>query len=354
MLIPDDLLTNWNQFIAECCDGSVPSEPPEMVQQAINTVRRLWPEHLEAMAPLGTGPAVAAPLIALGVDLMRCEARPGFAAILARLRGGEKPARAEIEVASAFAGGGLVFDLEPSLNGKTLDSVVRIDGADIYVEVIAPETSSAMANAYEALRKIAVVVVQHRAGVHVDVQLEEEPEASREAVVAAVSSLPADGWIRRVKGVGKLCAAPIPNGPVSIPPRIASDGNAPLLYKFHARMEAAICTSATIAYAMHDERVKSLLYKELKHFTKGECNALVVCVTNVPGGMTWWGDFAKRWFRPDQNTRIGAVILYDSVSVAPMAVHKRWRVIENPYALKPLPSSFLGALRDLDEEWATQ
>lgn len=351
MQIPQDLVANWDAFIAECCEGSVPSESPDDVRSAISAVRRLWPEYLDEMESLGTGPAMAAPLIALGLDLARCEHRAGFAAILTRLRGGEEPARAEIEVASAFASRGLDFDLEPPLNGKTLDSVVRIDGVNVYVEVIAPETSDAMAQTYQALKEVAVAVVQRRAGVHVDLRLDAEPEASLHRVIAAVDALPADGWIRRVTDLGLACATPSRIGPLTIPPRIESDGKAPMLYNFHARVEASLNTSATVAHPMRDERVKSLLYKELKHFTKSECNALVVCVTNVPGGLTWWGEFVQRWFQPDQNTRIGAVILYDSATIGtPMGVHRRWRVFENPHAVRPLPAAFLAATRALDDE----
>ena len=352
MQIPQDVVASWDSFIAECCEGSLPAESPHEVQIAVSALRRLWPEYLDQLGPQGTGPALIAPAIALGLDLARCEHRPGFDAILKRLRGGEKPAQAEIEVASAFASRGLVFDLEPPLNGKTLDSVVRIGATNVYVEVIAPETSDAMMQAYAALKDAAVAIVQRRAGVHVDVLLLEiEPEADLQRVVLAADTLPADGWVRRIAHVGLAAARPSPAGAVMIPPRIQSDGTAPVLYNFHARIQANLNTSATVACQMHDERVKRLLYNELHHFTKSECNALVVCVTNVPGGLTWWGEFTQRWFRPDQNTRIGAVILYDSATVsAPMGIHRRWRAFENPHAAKPLPADFLSAIRSLEDD----
>jgi hypothetical protein len=350
MLIPPDVTANWDQFVAECCAGSLPFESPDEVQRAISTLRRMWPERLDEIQAQGDGPAGMGPAIALGQDLGRCEFLAGFPAILARLRGGEKAAMAEIEVASAFVTHGLVFELEPPLAGKTLDSVVRIGSDAVYVEVIAPETSEAMIEAYRDLKDVAVAIVQRRAGVHVDVLLAADPQANKQRILAATGSLPADGWIRRLPDVGLAFATPIASGPMTIPPRIKSPETAPTLYNFHARVEQKTCTSATVASPMQDERATRLLTAELHHFSKTECNALIVCVTNVPGGLTWWEPLVRRWFQPQRNTRVGAVVLYDAAVVgSPMHVSRRWRVIENAYALRPIPQAFLDALRGMGD-----
>lgn len=113
-------------------------------------------------------------------------------------------------------------------------------------------------------------------------------------------------------------------------------------------------TSATARLIMTDERAQRLLGKELSHFSSAERNILVVRVSNVPGGMKWWWPLILRWFQPSRNRRVGAVILYDQAQIgdARLATRQRWRVIENPYAYRPVPRSLIDAIGDLDESAA--
>ena len=102
------------------------------------------------------------------------------------------------------------------------------------------------------------------------------------------------------------------------------------------------------------ERVHRLLSNELPHFSKREQNILAVRVTEAEGHMSWWVPFVLRWLQPVRNRRVGAIILFEQGSFMgpPFTIRQRWRVIENPYAYRPVPRSLINAISALDESAA--
>ncbi len=114
-------------------------------------------------------------------------------------------------------------------------------------------------------------------------------------------------------------------------------------------------TTATVRLPITDERAHRLLSRELSHFSPTERNILAICTTEVPGGMKWWWPLVLRWFQPRRNRRVGGIVLYDGAAILnpQYAIREGWRVIENPYAYKPVPRSLLNAaIGALDESAA--
>lgn len=351
MTIPLDILRDWQAFVHDWCADALPEYSPPEVQTAFDALRRLWPEFVLSLETRAdSGLAVVAPAIALGLDLATCEHVPGFDEILTRLRGGEEAASAEIEVAGALLRCGLSLELEPHLLGKRLDSVISIGQEQVFVEVIAPETSEAMKDAYAALREVGEAIVERRVGVRVEVLAAADPRSRMRDVVSSAVNVPADGWVRRIAGVGLVRVTPSRGTTVTLAPEIEEPLGAPLLWHLQSRIEAGLATVAMVGLAMQDERAVRLLSAELHHFSRNERNLLVARLTKVPGGIKWWVPVVERWFQPNINTRIGAVVLYFASTHA--SVRRRWVVIENRFARMPLPPELLDAIRRLDDPLA--
>ena len=67
-------------------------------------------------------------------------------------------------------------------------------------------------------------------------------------------------------------------------------------------------------------------------------------VSHVPGGIKRRSTLIYRCFQPTRNRRFGAVVLLDCVTLNAV-VAKRWAVLRNAYASKPLPDVLPVALR---------
>ena len=110
-------------------------------------------------------------------------------------------------------------------------------------------------------------------------------------------------------------------------------------------------TSASVRLTITSERAHRLLSKELHHLSKKARNFLAVRLTEVEGRVEWWVPRVLRWLQPKRNRHVGAVILFHKGTSMgpPVTIRQRWRVIENPYALVPVPRSLINAIGALDE-----
>jgi len=115
--------------------------------------------------------------------------------------------------------------------------------------------------------------------------------------------------------------------------------------------ESGLFTSATVRLTITDERAHPILSSELSHFSRMERHILAIRVYQLPGGMKWWGPLTLRWFQPNRNRRVGAIVLYERSIVLETrpTMRQHWRIIENPYAYVPVPRSLIEAIRALDE-----
>jgi hypothetical protein len=355
MSIPQNIVAQWSEFVAEWCLGIEPVEAPYEVERAFDALRRLWPEflnELEAQGEQGSrGISTIAPAIALGLTLAACESLNGFGPVMARLRQGERSALAELEFAAALVRCGFTPVLEPQLGSKTLDCSVGVGSERVYVEVIAPEQAAAIKDARATAMRMAEELVERTTGSRTEVLLSDEPGVRLDAIVEAVTTTLPDGRVHNVEGIAKVRRDFLGPQPPNVGPLIANPDPRPTVAV--SRMTGGgggVFTSATVRLTITDERARRLLSNELSHFSQTERNILAVRVSNVPGGMKWWWPLVLGWFQPSRNRRVGAIVLYEqALGGMPFAIRQRWRVIENPYAYMPVPRSLINAIGDLDE-----
>ena len=90
-----------------------------------------------------------APVIDVGVTLSTCQNLVGFDNLLKRVKLGERAALSEATIAAAMVGVGDNLVLAPPLMGKRLDVVVSIGDERVYIEMVAPDLSDAMKDAFK-------------------------------------------------------------------------------------------------------------------------------------------------------------------------------------------------------------
>jgi len=85
------------------------------------------------------GMILVAPAIQAGLVLSSCESLDGFENVLRRLRTEERSAYSELIFAARLVKAGLRPTLEPRLGDGLLDTLILLDGGEVYCEVKAPD-----------------------------------------------------------------------------------------------------------------------------------------------------------------------------------------------------------------------
>lgn len=351
MHIPENIISQWSDFVANWCAGAEPAEAPATVDRAFHTLRRLWPQYVNDIQGQGMrGLATVAPAVSLGLTLAACEPLTGFDPVMARIGQGERSARAELEFAAALVRSGFTPELEPRVGSKQLDCSVEIGSEVVFAEVIAPEMSEAIGDAYGVVHRVVDELVARNRGTDTEVLLAVDPDAQLDTIIGSATATPPDDAVHYTEGVGWIRRSLLgPQQPV-VGPRIHNPDPRPAVAVGRVtKEEDGISTSATVRLPITDERVYRLLSGELHHFSPAERNILAIHVGGVTGGIKWL-PLIQRWFQPTRNRRVGAVVLYEQpLAGMPLAVQQHWRVAENPYAYMPIPSALTYAIRTLDE-----
>jgi len=359
MPIPQNISAQWSEFIAEWCLGIEPVEKPSDVERAFEALRYLWPEFLDQLEAQGTqgsrGIYTIGTAITLGLTLAACEPLSGFGPVIARLRKGERSALAELEFAAALVRCGSTPVLEPQLGSKTLDCSVGVGSERVYIEVIAPEQAAGIKDAYATIQRIATELVERSMGIRTEVLLSDEPGGQLDAILDSVTATPPDGRVNSLGSIARVRRDFLGPQPPNVGPLITDLDPHPVIGVANMRVGGeALSTSATVRLKITDERAHRLLSNELSHFSPKERNILAIRTTEVPGGMRWWWPLVLRWFQPNRNRRVGAIVLYEQAAIfgEQFVTRQRWRVIANPYAYIPVPSSLINAIGALDESAA--
>jgi hypothetical protein len=351
MPLRPSLAVPWPTFVAEWCLGVEPLVSPDELTRALEALERLWPEYLDELEASGArGLLQVHPAARVGSILASCEALPGFAPILARIKLGERAALSELIFADALLGLGIVPVLEPALGNNKLDVGIPYEGETIYAEVVTPGRGDAISEAQEQISGISRALVPRCVGLSVELLL--TPSAalgSIAAIAAAVESAPVAESIQELPGIGQLLKRPAPATP-TFSPSIPYPERRPVLGAMGAEIQSGVPTAiAAVRLPIDDERAQRVLAGELHHFQAEQTNLLVMDVTQVVGGSGSWRDLILRCFQPTRNRRIGAVILFEGSSVGPkVARWERWLVLRNPHALRKPPESLLNQIERLD------
>ncbi len=179
MTIPQNITTQWSEFVAEWCLGIEPVEAASEVERAFDALRRFWPEffhEIEAKGAQGSrGVFTVMPAIQVGLTLAACGSLSGFGPVMARLRRGERSALAELEFAAALVSQGFTPVLEPKVGGKTLDCSVQIGSERVFAEVIAPEQTAGIRDAQATITRMADELIKYTLGTRTEVLLSGDP-----------------------------------------------------------------------------------------------------------------------------------------------------------------------------------
>ena len=347
MALPQLFGVTWEEFVLNWCLGNAPIEDRETVEGALSALVRLWPERVAAMAAINTrGLVLVSPAILDGLVLSVCENLEGFGNVLRRLKTGERSAYAELTFAARLVRAGFHPVLEPPLDGGFLDTLIPMDGGNVYCEVIAPETSDVIGEVRVAASALATILRDQNTGKRVEVLLSVDIDESISARVADAVRLHPDSseiWtLDRIALVSKRVAGDDPN----VGPTIPSPETAAIIGAAQASLQDGVRTAGIVRVPVTDVRAKRLLYGESHHFSRDHMNILVMDVSKVVSNLKAWGHLIENCLQQTQNRRFGAVVFFFAgLTGDKMSAYQEWRVIRNPYAYKPIPESLLEKIR---------
>lgn len=334
--LPSAFGSSWSAFVDEWCLGTPPVTSPESCSRALHALEKHWPERVQALAsaPMrGLGVILGA--IELGQVLADTVGLVGAEPVLKRLRTGERSAASELTAAATFSRLGFIPALEVEVEGKVPDLALMFGSTAVYVEVITPDRSEIVKAVTEQINEMAGAILA------VDVS-----SLCKAIVDSGYVEEPQD-----IPSVGRFVKRPFSLSPV-VTPSIDSRTAGTVLGAARALVEGEKGGLAAVRVAVFDGRARRLLAGELHHFSKGSPNVLLIDCGGVPGGVGDWVPSITRCFQPAQNTRISAVILYQTGMIgAPLQLHRTWKVLPNPHATNPLPIVLLDALTTLPTKW---
>jgi len=201
MYIPQDIVSRWSEFVADCCLGIPPAEAPSEVARAFDVLRRYWPEYIDELQRQDTpGIGTIAPAIAQGLTIAACEQVRGFGPVMARLRGGEELALAELQFAEALVRSSLMPVLEPTLGSKTLDCSLDIGSDRVFVEVISPETAAGIRDAEAAIQRMAADLIECTKGTRTEILIGGELDERFDVILASAAAVPPDSAVHNIEG----------------------------------------------------------------------------------------------------------------------------------------------------------
>ena len=337
-------MTNWYL-------GSPPSINGKSAWEALHALERLLPEKIGDLLRRGIkGPAVIAPLIDLGLTLQACENLVGFDNLLARMKQGENAAFSEGHVAAAFVKLGQTPELEPTLNGKRLDTLVYVGNEKVYIEVVTPDQSDVTNQAYAAMQGLAMKLTEQNAGTNVDVYLLTEPSPNISSTIldfVGSLTLSATDVVQEIPGVAYVRYGPFRSDVSAFQP-IPNDEELPVLGVASMKTGGSSPTRVNVRCRLSDDRAVRLMNAEAHHFSRDETNILVMDIPHVQDAIRSWTPLIQRRFQPNRHRRFGAVVLLDRV-IYKGVVRRRWCVLRNPYAYRPPPQTLLDDIASLDE-----
>jgi hypothetical protein len=294
-------------------------------------------------------PAIVTAAVEYGRVLSAAEFLRGHRPVLARLRQGEVAAFAELEVATVLHAAGMSVSLEPQLNGKRLDVLVSNFERPVYIEVIAPAPSDYAMRVNDVAFNIARAVGQANLGASVQVTYLRPP---------GVEDLDSTVRLAQAAALGSVTFDSVMQCHMSKQPWFAgaSCHIAPVIEVESDPLNSCALSGpghhVVLHYPLTDSRAKRLFAGELHHFTRGECNVLMVDVSRIQVDMESWIPAVARRFQPKQNQRVSAVVLWAaSMCPRPWRFRRRWRGILNPHALARLPDGFHRDIQVLPQSW---
>ncbi|MHB8730847.1 MAG: hypothetical protein ACYDAB_03540 [bacterium] len=312
-----------------------------------------WPERAQALlAEPARGLGVIVGAIDLGLVLADAAELPGFDAVLSRVRAGDRSAESELTVAAVLARTGLAPAFGVQAGTKVPDIAITTGPTITFIEVIAPNRAEIVKEFTQRIEEIASSIAAANPSMNVEFFLDGDlDEVDLVALTKQVAEAPCSDEIQDIRPYGRFLKRAFTFPPV-VSRAIPSATLGTVLGVAKGAVQPSTGTLAAVRGPVFDARAKRLVVAELHHFTKTNPNVVVIDTGNVPGGFQDWGPSITRCFQPTQNTRISAVVLYQTGLLGiPLAVHRAWKIMVNQYAANPLPQAILQAFSALPEVW---
>ncbi len=337
----------WLDFVNEWCLGTSIQYSELEVKTSIEALESLFPKYLDGVLERGIkGIVVILPLIELGLTLSKCENLKNFINVLNRLKKDDWSAYSELYFASSLIDLGYNPSLEPELNGKVLDILIKEDCNDIFIEVVAPELSASIRGAKDAISELATNIRDANLGMNIEVLLLRDIGVDTfQKINDEIRKAPSKEEQQQISDIALFIKSELQISlqlPITVRPRIEFSGKGYIIGVIRGTITDKMSTSAFVQFPVNDERAQRLVDEELKHFSREYMNILVMDLRGVQAGIKNWIPLIQRRFQPNINTRIGGVILYGQSGLddGMRPLEKEFMVLRNQYAARHLPESF--------------
>ena len=342
----------WTEFVKEWCLGTPPSVGERETRAAFDALSAYWPEYLHRIAASpARGLMLVIPAIDLGWVVGRCSSLSGFSAVFLRAKRGEKSALSELAVAATLVDLGLNPEFEPTVGKKRPDLGIRIANSDVFLELIRPDFSADIRRAQSVIDHVADRLFEAHEPFRTEVVIERELSADDvERLISAIGSATLSAEVRRFEDAARFIKEfTTIAAPVDGMRRISGSGSGMTMFSGKVQTGEQGRTSVTVGGpSFVEDRAHRLLSAEHHHFSRDEANMIVVNTTDS-GRNASWVSLVRRWFQPNRNRRVGAVLLCEQgMIVNPPSIQRNWSFIKNPHAIKPLPREFVGLLETLE------
>jgi hypothetical protein len=317
--IPSAFGGTWQAFVKNWCSGHAPGYEPAIAIKALRVLGGLWPEAIESSL---RGMYYAAHQIELGMHLSQVRPYPGFEDLLARLRLKDHGARAELVVAASLISEGLPIRLGAPCESKLIDIAIDTPANPVFIEVVSPEVSMKQADEDKLVSKLRSDLGTAAQGHSILIEFSEDPTSQLvDALISAVH-LDASGVWQNVNQSARF-----------------------------RRWPATAASSAfNIAWPGSYDRAEKIVRRKCEQLSRDVPNVIAIDMSANASSIFEWRSSVRRLLQPSKNQRIGAVALYETMYSSFLdRACRAWWIIENPYALQPIPKEVIHVFESLDE-----
>ncbi len=240
-------------------------------------------------------------------------------------------------------------EIEPQLavnkRIRSPDLRVRINSKWVYVEVVSPDYSKQVREAYQTLQRINQMIIGLRNDILVEVYLFRDP--SEEEIVQIIEkckTLTMDPVKEEFTfdGLSKIFVSlkneeQLPN----FPPAVQEQRPILVSIGFHQANENGTVHFSRVITKMPitDERAQLILNDKSRQLSRTDPGLIVIDVSSIPGGFKRWPYLISARLQPKLNRRINAVlIVQNEISVKKMITKKM--LIRHPNPIHQLPEQF--------------
>ena len=232
---------------------------------------------------------------------------------------------------------------EVPTGGHVLDAKCDVDEQTIFFEVVAPEQSDASVTQQKIVSGLGKEVSELVSGCRLEIELFPPIlSANIPGILEQIRRLPSGIWIV-LKGTARFRKIDFGE---EMNPIFDGDGSQVIFPDITTTDNES--SQIVIKWEASDIRAKRIFNEEYHQFSDIEANVLIVNISAVTDGMTTWPALMKNLMQPGRNRNVGAIAFFEqSLHGPPEDICRKWLVIENPHAHKPIPRRLLQDIQSL-------